>query len=75
MKKKYLNITKETFKEASPEVRSDLLYDCLNDIHGDVASIKDTLQRRKMWDTTVSGTAGLVGGFLAVFGIKMFKEF
>uniref|UniRef100_A0A6M3IHX3 Uncharacterized protein n=1 Tax=viral metagenome TaxID=1070528 RepID=A0A6M3IHX3_9ZZZZ len=74
MKKKCLSITKETFKEATPEVQSHLLYDCLNEIHGDVAGIKDSLQRRKIIDTTISGTTGLVGGFLAVFGINWFKE-
>jgi Mg2+ and Co2+ transporter CorA len=73
-------ITKETFKEADPETKMDILFDCQRETSDDIKQIMKLMQehplncesrfkkleKRKFKDTIVAGGMGFIGGFSAV---------
>jgi hypothetical protein len=73
-------IAKETFKEAGPETKMDILFDYQKETSFDIKQIKQLmeghplncetrfkmLENRKFKDTIVAGSLGFIGGFSAM---------
>lgn len=70
-----LPIEKQTFIAADGKTYKALEYDILQHINNNMFSIESrvsTLEKRRWLDSAVSGTAGLIGGFLAIISKKLF---
>jgi len=59
-----IQIEKDTFLKATPELRDEIIFDLLHDNNTRLVR----LEKRKKFDTTFAIMAGGVGGFLAVIG-------
>ena len=60
-------VKKERWKEFSEEEKSWITYDTLQDINKRVKK----LENRKFWDSAKSFAGGLIGGAVAILGIKL----
>ena len=70
---KMSGITKETFKEADADTKLDILFDYVKDIYSTQTAQIETcnkrfkkIEKRKVKDTVVACSLGLIGGFAAV---------
>lgn len=74
-------VEKETFVEADEKTFRALTFDILNSIDSNVCDKYNAhedriskLEKRKKRDTSVSGGAGLVGGFIAAIVQKLIGQ-
>jgi len=80
MSKDFPGISRETYIKSDAPTGRSLTYDMLSDIRGHQLEIKtgcvsmqkscgekfEKIEKRKRFDTGLSGVSGIVGGFLAV---------
>jgi hypothetical protein len=74
-----MDITRDTFLKSDEETQKAITFDLLQGIHQTMKEIKHghdshmtvcdarfvKLEKRKRWDTTISGITGLMGGIVA----------
>lgn len=63
------SITRKTFEHMDTDSKLNVLFDYAVDTH---ARLKK-LESRKRFDSVLSGMMGIIGGFCAMLGIKIFK--
>jgi len=71
-----LNVSRDTFDTLDEESRSRVLFDlvrgtyeCTCGLDVKVQVLEKKLERKKVFDATVSGFTGMAGGALAVLGL------
>lgn len=62
-------ITRETFEGMNTDSKLNVLFDYLVDSNQRL----QILEKRKRFDTAFSGTMGVIGGFIAMIGVKIWN--
>ncbi len=63
-------LTKEAYLKAEPELKDEMMFDCLLNIHERLEKI----ERRKLLYSGTSFIGGIIGGIVAVLGKGLLKS-
>jgi len=73
-------LPRETYQRMPTDSKLDVLFDMATETYKCNCAVSDKflalekkVDKRKPFDTSVAGGSGLIGGFLAILGQKIFK--
>lgn len=66
-------ISRETFGDMNTDSKLNVMFDLHMDTNQRLQILEKKVDRRRKYDTALAGITGLIGGFFAVIGGRIFK--